>query len=47
MLKAILWDNDGVLSDTERLFFEANRQVLAQHGIVLAHADYVACYLEA
>lgn len=46
MLKAILWDNDGVLSDTERLFFEANREVLEQHGIALAHADYVAWYLE-
>ncbi|WP_296952009.1 HAD family phosphatase [uncultured Massilia sp.] len=45
-LKAILWDNDGVLSDTERLFFEANRRVLAPHGIDLAHADYVAWYLE-
>ncbi len=45
-LKAILWDNDGVLSDTECLFFEANRRVLAQHGVDLAHADYVAWYLE-
>jgi beta-phosphoglucomutase-like phosphatase (HAD superfamily) len=24
--RAILWDNDGVLVDTERLFFEANRR---------------------
>jgi HAD superfamily hydrolase (TIGR01509 family) len=46
MLKAILWDNDGVLSDTERLFFDANRRVLADYGIALAHADYVAWYLE-
>ena len=46
MLKAILWDNDGVLSDTERLFFEANRRVLAGHGVALSHADYVAWYLE-
>lgn len=46
MIKAILWDNDGVLSDTERLFFEANRRVLADAGIELTHADYVACFLE-
>lgn len=46
MLKAILWDNDGVLSDTERLFFEANRRVLAGHGVALSHADYIAWYLE-
>lgn len=46
MLKAILWDNDGVLSDTERLFFDANRDVLAGYGIDLRHADYVAWYLE-
>lgn len=46
MLKAILWDNDGVLSDTERLFFDANREVLAGHGIDLTREDYVAWYLE-
>jgi HAD superfamily hydrolase (TIGR01509 family) len=46
VLKAILWDNDGVLSDTERLFFDANREVLASYGVDLAHADYVAWYLE-
>jgi len=28
MIKAILWDNDGLLVDTERVYFEANRQVL-------------------
>jgi HAD superfamily hydrolase (TIGR01509 family) len=46
MIKAILWDNDGVLCDTERLFFEANRRVLASHGLDLTHAQYVAWYLE-
>jgi beta-phosphoglucomutase-like phosphatase (HAD superfamily) len=25
MLKAILWDNDGVLVDTEGLYFQASR----------------------
>ncbi len=33
MIKAIFWDNDGVLVDTEGLYFESNRQVLARHGI--------------
>jgi HAD superfamily hydrolase (TIGR01509 family) len=33
--KAIFWDNDGVLADTESLYFEANRQILAGVGIEL------------
>lgn len=35
-IKAILWDNDGVLVDSERLYFEANRQVLAKLGLNLS-----------
>lgn len=35
MVKAILWDNDGVLVDTERLFFESTRRTLAPIGIQL------------
>ena len=35
MLKAILWDNDGVLVDTERLYFEATRAALARVGVTL------------
>lgn len=31
--KAILWDNDGVLVDTEKYFFEAARMVLEKEGI--------------
>lgn len=46
MIKAILWDNDGVLCDTERLFFEANRRVLNFHGVALTREQYVAWYLE-
>jgi len=30
--KAILWDNDGVLVDTERYFYEAARQILKEAG---------------
>ena len=35
MIKAILWDNDGLLVDTERVYFEANRQVLLRAGVEL------------
>ncbi|MCB9654826.1 MAG: HAD family phosphatase [Deltaproteobacteria bacterium] len=30
MFKAILFDNDGILVDTERFYFEANRQILGE-----------------
>jgi HAD superfamily hydrolase (TIGR01509 family) len=32
---AILWDNDGVLVDTEKLYFRASRDTLAEAGIDL------------
>jgi len=35
MVQAILWDNDGVLVDTECLFFESTRRTLAKIGIEL------------
>lgn len=35
MIKAIFWDNDGVLVDTEGLFFRANEETLAGVGITL------------
>ena len=38
--KAILWDNDGVLVDTEPLYYEANRSVLAEHGITLTQETF-------
>jgi HAD superfamily hydrolase (TIGR01509 family) len=36
MQHGILWDNDGVLVDTEGLFFEANRSLFAEHQIELS-----------
>jgi len=33
--KWIFWDNDGVLVDTEALYFQANREALASMGIDL------------
>jgi HAD superfamily hydrolase (TIGR01509 family) len=38
MIEAILWDNDGVLVDTEGLYYEANREILAELGVELSHA---------
>jgi len=35
MIKAIFWDNDGVLVDTEGIFFRANLETLAGVGISL------------
>jgi HAD superfamily hydrolase (TIGR01509 family) len=41
MLKAIFWDNDGVLVDTERLYFLATQRVLATVGIPLTQEQYI------
>ena len=38
--RAILWDNDGILVDTEPLYYEANRAVLAELGIALGHEEF-------
>ncbi|HZO10450.1 MAG TPA: HAD family phosphatase [Myxococcota bacterium] len=40
MLKAIFWDNDGVLVDTEGLYFEATRATLAGAGFELTSEHY-------
>ena len=45
MFKAILWDNDGVLVDTEHLYCEATRQVFASAGITLGDDDYRDMFL--
>ncbi|MGE5357794.1 MAG: HAD family hydrolase [Bacteroidales bacterium] len=44
-LRAIVFDFDGVLADTEGLHFRAFRDVLAGEGIELTSADYAARYL--
>src|SRR5690348_5171747 len=41
MIEAILWDNDGVLVDTECLFFESTRRTLAAIGIQLSLERFV------
>ena len=40
MIRAILWDNDGVLVDTEGLYFQAGREILATQGVVLTQRDF-------
>jgi len=42
---AILFDNDGVLVDTEHLYFRANQEALAGIGITLDAATYVELFL--
>src|SRR5579863_5932088 len=41
MVEAILWDNDGVLVDTECLFFESTRKTLAGIGIELSLEQFL------
>jgi HAD superfamily hydrolase (TIGR01509 family) len=39
-VRALLWDHDGVLVDTERLYFQATRELLATVGVPLSEAEY-------
>lgn len=45
MLRAILWDNDGVLVDTEQLFYEANRELFLPLGLELTPQHFFDWYL--
>jgi HAD superfamily hydrolase (TIGR01509 family) len=40
-VQALLWDNDGVLVDTEPLYFRATKEILAGVGIELDEASYI------
>jgi len=42
---AILWDNDGVLVDTERWYFDATRAVFAEAGVDLTPGIYSEYFL--
>jgi len=35
MVKTVIWDNDGVLVDTEELYFKVTREVLSEIGVDL------------
>jgi HAD superfamily hydrolase (TIGR01509 family) len=41
----VLWDNDGVLVDTEGLFFQATKTILATVGVNLTQEQYIEASL--
>ncbi len=43
--RAILFDNDGVLIDTEHLYYRANREILKKAGIDLTEEMFVEYFL--
>ncbi|RJQ47753.1 MAG: HAD family phosphatase [Gaiellales bacterium] len=47
MIEAILWDNDGVLVDTEELYFAATREAAALEGVELTAAQFLRVSLTA
>ena len=46
MYKAILWDNDGVLVDTERWYYEATKRVMKEEGYHLTLDVYRKTFLK-
>jgi len=40
MFNTVLWDHDGVLVDTERLYYRATDEVLARFGVQLGFEQY-------
>ena len=46
MYKAILWDNDGVLVDTERWYYEATKRVMKEEGYSLTLDVYRKTFLK-
>ena len=45
MLRAVIFDFDGVITDSEVLHFRAFNQVLTQYGIEITTKDYYKVYL--
>jgi HAD superfamily hydrolase (TIGR01509 family) len=45
LLRAVVFDFDGVIANSEPLHFQAYRDVLAQEGIALTEPEYYARYL--
>jgi HAD superfamily hydrolase (TIGR01509 family) len=45
MIEAIFWDNDGILVETEQLYFQATQHVLNGVGVALTEADYIQLFL--
>jgi beta-phosphoglucomutase-like phosphatase (HAD superfamily) len=40
MLDGLFWDNDGVLMETEHLYYQANAEALARAGVELSLEDF-------
>jgi len=45
LITCVFFDNDGILVDTEHLYMEASRNVLAERGITLSEADYIELFM--
>jgi HAD superfamily hydrolase (TIGR01509 family) len=45
MIRAIFWDNDGVLVDTERLYLQATQDIMASAGRPMTEDDYREYFL--
>ena len=45
-IQGVLWDNDGVLVDTEQLFYESNRDLLLPYGIDLTPKQFFDWFLD-
>ena len=45
MVEGILWDNDGVLVDTEKFFFKANQDLFARFGIEITQQIFLDWFL--
>ena len=45
MLRTVIFDFDGVITDSEILHFRAFNQVLGQYGIELTKQEYYKAYL--
>ena len=45
MIRAVVFDFDGVIANSEPLHFRAFHDVLAAEGVALTEADYYARYL--
>jgi len=45
MVKAIFWDNDGILVNTEELYFQANREIFSAIGIILTKERFIDFFL--
>jgi len=45
-IQGVLWDNDGVLVNTEQLFYESNRELLLPYGVDLTPKQFFDWFLD-